>query len=117
MMITEVTCDNCSYSRHGKGIFNPDSSHSFKYLTKPDEQEDIVIGEYTVTGYWGIDTIELVTESTEVLTVNDFSFFLVTHIEGTQERILSGVIGLGVPQTQNPDWPTTNLVQTLCDDG
>ena len=57
MMITEVTCDNCSYSRHGKGIFNPDSSHSFKYLTKPDEEEEIVIGEYTVTGYWGIDTI------------------------------------------------------------
>ena len=37
MMITEKTCDNCSYSRHGKGIFNPEASDSFKYLTKPDE--------------------------------------------------------------------------------
>ena len=50
-----------------------------------------------MTGYWGTDTIEIVTESTDVLTVNDFTFFLVTHIEGTSERILSGVIGLGVP--------------------
>ena len=50
-----------------------------------------------MTGYWGIDTIELMTETGDVLTVNDFSFFLVTHIEGTEERILSGVIGLGVP--------------------
>ena len=57
MMITEKDCDNCSYSRHGKGIFDPRASHSFTYLTKPDESEDIVIGEYTVTGYWGIDTI------------------------------------------------------------
>ena len=45
MMITEKTCDNCSYSWHGKGIFNPESSETFQFLTKPDEQEDLVIGE------------------------------------------------------------------------
>ena len=68
------------------------------------------IGEIQITGYWGSDTIEIVTDSGDSLKLEDYKFFLITHIDGTDEKDLEGIIGLGLPQTDNPDWPSTSII-------
>ena len=75
----------------------------------------MVIGDIQLTGYWGSDTIEIVTDSGDSLILDDYQFFLITHIDGTDEKDLEGIIGLGLPQTENPDWPSTSIFQTLYD--
>ena len=57
--ITDKGCDNCSDTRKGEGIFDTKGSISFAYKTKPDEAENLTIGDIEVVGYWGSDLIGL----------------------------------------------------------
>ena len=71
----------------------------------------------SLNGYWGSDDIELKGEDDEngdKLELEDFEFFLITHINSDSSRKdLDGVIGLGAPQSSNADSPTTTFVESL----
>ena len=71
MIISDKTCDNCS--EKGPGIFDPDSSSTFEYVTIPERDIDqITVGGLILDGYWGKDTIKLHTLDENYLQVENF---------------------------------------------
>ena len=116
--VTDKGCDNC-YEDKDEGVFDVDESRTFQYITRPEEPEQIEIGESVLSGYWGKDKIYLLAEEDEEdgkekrLQVNA-EFFLITHIVSGQDRTnLDGQIGLGIPSSVNSYSPTKSLVEVL----
>ena len=59
--VTDKSCDNC-YEDKGEGIFDVKGSHTFKYITRPEDPEQLQLGETVISGYWGKDKIEFLAE-------------------------------------------------------
>ena len=95
--ITASNCDNCS--DEGGGVFDPSSSSTFVQITDPKDMKQMQVGNLTLNGYWGTDMIEIHTSDGSYAWVPQYQFFLVTHIDGSDDNNFSGVIGFGVPQT------------------
>ena len=116
MAITSKECDNCSIHKHGEGIFDKGKSETFKEMGDPKSPERLTVSDIELEGYWGSDQIELKGDesNSDKLKLDDFEFFLITHIDGDYEFAdFSGVIGLGEPQSSNVGWPTTTLIYEL----
>ena len=59
--------------------------------------------------------LEIHTRDGSFAWVPEYEFFLITHIDGSDDNKLSGVIGFGVPQTPQEDEPTESFIQALVD--
>ena len=55
------------------------------------------VGDWTLSGYWGSDMIEIHTNDGSFAWTPEYQFFLITHIDGSDDNNFSGVIGFGVP--------------------
>ena len=44
LVITDVTCDNCSDTPDGSGDFNSDDSQSFRPVSMPPDEDSITVG-------------------------------------------------------------------------
>ena len=95
----------------GGGIFDPNKSDSFKAIGDPDKPENITIGSSEFQGYRGSDTIKLKSSNQNELVVNDFEFFLVTHVTHWDKGVrVDGIIGLSAIQDSDTSGSMNNLL-------